>query len=86
MAFIRKRANGMLSLDFCWKGKRYIKALGTTNENEAKKVKKAVEDQLARIRRGHATRSSASKREAEIKAMARLEKESLIRRAAQRTR
>jgi hypothetical protein len=42
----------MLSLTFFWKGKRYIKALGTTSENEAKKVKKDVEDQLARIRRG----------------------------------
>jgi UV DNA damage endonuclease len=34
----------------------------------------------------HAARSSALKREAEIKAMARLEKESLITRAAQRSR
>jgi len=34
----------------------------------------------------HATRSSALKREAEIKAMARLDKESLITRAAKRSR
>ena len=58
MAFIRKRANGMLSLTFFWKGKRCIKALGSTSENEAKKVKKDVEDQLARIRRGQSPKAT----------------------------
>jgi integrase len=58
MAFIRERSNGMLSLDFCWKGKRYIKALQTTDEREAKKIKKKTEDQLSRIRRGQSIQAT----------------------------
>jgi hypothetical protein len=52
MAFLRRRANGMYSLSFWWKGKSYIKALGTDNEAEAKQIKKDADDQLDRIRKG----------------------------------
>jgi hypothetical protein len=52
MAFLRRRANGMYSLSFWWKGKSYIRALGTDNEAEAKQIKKDAEEQLDRIRKG----------------------------------
>ncbi|MDM8005291.1 MAG: hypothetical protein QUV05_03945, partial [Phycisphaerae bacterium] len=52
MAFIRKRANGQLSLVFWWQGKSWIKALGTTDEKEAEQTKKDAEAQLNRIRQG----------------------------------
>ncbi|GAG17024.1 unnamed protein product [marine sediment metagenome] len=32
MVFLRKRANGVYSLAFWWKGKTYIKALGNDDE------------------------------------------------------
>ncbi len=52
MASLRKRSNGKYSLDFRWKGKAYIKALGTDDEQEAEQIKKDAEAQLDRIRRG----------------------------------
>lgn len=52
MAFIRKRANGQLSLVFWWQGKQSIKALGTTDEEEAGRIEQDAEDQLDRIRQG----------------------------------
>ena len=54
MAFIRKRANGKLSLVFWWQGKSYTKALGTRDEGEAEQLKKDAETQLDRIRKGKA--------------------------------
>ena len=58
MAFLRKRASGNYSLSFKWKGKSYIKALGTDNEQEAEQIKKDAEDQIARIRRGESALAS----------------------------
>ena len=58
MASLRKRSNGKYSLDFRWKGKAHIKALGTDNEQEAEQIKKDAEDQLARIRRGESALAS----------------------------
>ena len=52
MAFIRKRANGQLSLVFWWEGKQYIKALKTADEGEAQRIKQDAEAQLDRIRKG----------------------------------
>ena len=52
MAFLRKRPGGNYSLSFKWKGKSYIKALGTEDEQVANQIKQEAEDQLARIRRG----------------------------------
>ena len=51
MAFLRKRAD-QFSLSFKWKGKSYIKALGTSDEKVANRIKKDAEDQLKRIRNG----------------------------------
>ncbi len=39
MAFLRKRASGNYALSFKWKGKSYIKALGTDDEQVAKGIK-----------------------------------------------
>ena len=39
MAFLRKRASGNYSLVFKWKGKSYIKALGTDDEQAANEIK-----------------------------------------------
>ena len=39
MAFLRKRANGIYSLAFWWKGKTHIKALGTDDKQAADQVK-----------------------------------------------
>lgn len=58
MAFLRKRANGMYSLSFWWKGKTYIKALGTDDEQVANEIKKDAEEQLNRIRRGESALAS----------------------------
>ena len=58
MAFLRKRANGMYSLAFWWKGKIYIKALGTDDEQAANEIKKDAEEQLTRIRRGETALAS----------------------------
>ena len=52
MAFLRKRGSGNCSLVFKWKGKSYIKALGTKDLSEAEQIKHDAENQLARIRRG----------------------------------
>ncbi|GJM23976.1 MAG: hypothetical protein DHS20C16_03910 [Phycisphaerae bacterium] len=52
MAFLTKRANGMYSLSFWWKGKMYTKALGTDDEQVANEIKRDAEEQLANIRRG----------------------------------
>ena len=58
MASLRKRSNGNFSLVFWWKGKQHIKALGTTDEGEAKQIKKDAEKLLVRIKRGESTISS----------------------------
>ena len=52
MAALRKRAGGRYSLDFRWEGRPYIRALGTTNQNEAARLKRDAETQLQRIRSG----------------------------------
>ena len=52
MASIKKRSNGNLSLVFWWQGKQCIKALGTTNEHEAERIKQDAEAQLDRVRQG----------------------------------
>ena len=58
MAFLRKRASGNYSLVFKWKGKQYIKSLGTKDRREAEQIKKDAEDQLARIRNGRSALAS----------------------------
>ena len=58
MAFLRKRESGNYSLSFKWKGKSYIKALGTDNEQEANQIRKDAEDQLQRIRNGQSALAS----------------------------
>ena len=50
MAPIRIRSNGKYSLVDGWKGKQYIKALGTTVEHEAKQIKQDAEKQVDRIK------------------------------------
>ena len=50
MAFLRKRASGNYALSFKWKGKSYIKALGTDDEQAANEVKQDADEQLARKR------------------------------------
>jgi hypothetical protein len=52
MASIKKRSNGNLSLVFWWQGKQWIKALRTTDNDEAERIKKDAEAQLDRIRQG----------------------------------
>ena len=42
MASLRKRSNGKYSLVYWWKGKQHIKALGTTSEGEAKRIKQSL--------------------------------------------
>ena len=51
MASLRLR-NGIYSVIFWWDGKQRIKSLGTDNEAEAKQIKRDVEDQITRIRKG----------------------------------
>lgn len=58
MAFLRKRASGNYALSFKWKGKSYIKALGTDDEQVANGTKKDAEEQLSRIRRGESALAS----------------------------
>ena len=58
MAAIKKRAKGKLSLTFWWKGKQQIKALGTDDPQEAERIKKDAEEQLASIRRGESAVAS----------------------------
>ncbi len=58
MAFLRKRASSNYSLVFKWKGKAYIKALGTKDLSEAEQLKQDAENQLARIRRGESALAS----------------------------
>ena len=58
MAFLRKRANGIYSLAFWWKGKTHIKALGTDDKQAADQVKQDADEQLARIRRGESALAS----------------------------
>ena len=58
MASLRRRSNGKYSLDFRWKGKPHIKALGTDDFQEAEQIRKDAEDQLARIRRGESALAS----------------------------
>ena len=56
MAFLRKRASGNYGLP--WKGKTYIKGLGTKNLAEAEQIKRDAVDQLARIRSGESALAS----------------------------
>ena len=58
MAFLRKRASGNYSLSFKWKGKSYIKSLGTDDEQEAEQIKKDANEQLDRIRMGQSAVAS----------------------------
>ena len=58
MAFLRTRASGIYALVFKWKGKQYIKSLGTKDRREAEQIKKDAEDQLARIRNGRSALAS----------------------------
>ena len=57
-ASLRKRTNGKYSLDFRWKGKPHIKALGTDDLQEAEQIRKDADEQLARIRRGESAVAS----------------------------
>ncbi len=43
MAALRKPSNGNNSWVLWWNGKQYIRALGTTSEREAKRIKKDAE-------------------------------------------
>lgn len=58
MGFIRKRASGQLAFVFSWKGKKHIKSLGTTNEDEAEQIRKDANEQLDRIRKGQSAVAS----------------------------
>ncbi len=58
MAFLRKRASGNYALAWKWKGKSYIKGLGTKDLAEAGKIRQDAVDQLARIRRGESALAS----------------------------
>ncbi|MCH7840265.1 MAG: hypothetical protein IID38_08535 [Planctomycetes bacterium] len=58
MAFLRKRASGNYALAWKWKGKSYIKGLGTKDLAEAEQIKQDAEDQLARIRSGESALAS----------------------------
>ncbi len=58
MAFLRKRASGNYSLVFKWKGKSYIKALGTDDEQATNAIKQDAEHQIARIRSGESALAS----------------------------
>ncbi len=58
MAFLRKRASGNYALAWKWKGKSYIKGLGTKDLAEAVQIKQDAVDQLARIRRGESALAS----------------------------
>ncbi len=57
MASLRLR-KGVYSVIFWWEGKQRIKSLGTDNEAEAKQLKRDVEGQLTRIRRGESALAS----------------------------
>jgi integrase len=58
MAFLRKRASGNYALAWKWKGKSYIKGLGTKDLAEAERIKQDAVDQLARIRSGESALAS----------------------------
>ncbi len=58
MAFLRKRASGNYALAWKWKGKSYIKGLGTKDLAEAEQIQQDAVDQLARIRSGDSTLAS----------------------------
>ncbi len=58
MAFLRKRASGNYALAWKWKGKSYIKGLGTKDLAEAEQIKQDAEDQVARIRSGDSALAS----------------------------
>jgi len=58
MAFLRKRASGNYALSWKWKGKSYIKGLGTKDPTEAERIKQDAVDQLARIRSGESALAS----------------------------
>jgi hypothetical protein len=58
MAFLRKRASGNYALAWKWKGKSYIKGLGTNDLPEAEQIKQDAVDQLARIRSGESALAS----------------------------
>ena len=58
MPFLRKRASGNYALSWKWKGKSYIKGLGTKDLAEAEQVKRDAVDQLVRIRSGESALAS----------------------------
>jgi integrase len=58
MAFLRKRASGNYALSWKWKGKSYIKGLGTKDLAEAEQIQLDAVDQLARIRSGESALAS----------------------------
>ncbi len=58
MAFLRKRASGNYALAWKWKGKSYIKGLGTKDLVEAEQIQQDAVDQLARIRSGESALAS----------------------------
>ena len=58
MAFLRKRASGNYALSWKWKGKSYIKGLGTKHLAEAEQIRQDAVDQLARIRSGDSALAS----------------------------
>jgi|GEM_PF-2605511 len=52
MASLRLRSNGNYSLDFRWKGKSEIRALGISDKKKAEDIKAQAEEQLQRIKYG----------------------------------
>ena len=58
MAFLRKRASGNYALAWKWKGKPYIKGLGTKVLAEAEQIERDAVDQIARIRSGDSALAS----------------------------
>jgi len=58
MAFLRKRASGNYALAWKWKGKSYVKGLGTKDLAEAEQTRQDAVDQLVRIRNGDSALAS----------------------------
>ena len=54
VAYIRKRRGGSLSILIYWDGKKHQKGLGTTDPSEAARIKREVEEQIERLRKGEA--------------------------------
>ena len=58
MGYVRKRSNGQRAFVFSWKGTKHTKGLGTTNEQEAERIRQQANEQLDRIPRGDGAMAS----------------------------